>query len=114
MVAGFVKSGCGVEVSVVMEEWLAGGKVVWGGRAVVGGRRFCVRGGDVTGLWVWSMFITPEHDTHTVRSLSTPSRSCQPGAAVRLCVVWQRCRPRAPCNLQVLLLPSHYDGGLFD
>ncbi len=36
--ADCVEHGCGVEVSVVMEEWLAGGKVVWGGPAVVGGR----------------------------------------------------------------------------
>ena len=49
------------------------------------------------------MFITQKHDTHTVRSLSTPSRSCQPGAAVRLCVIWQPGRhPRASCNLQGL------------
>jgi hypothetical protein len=46
------------------------------------------------------MFMTSKHDTHTVRSLSTPSRACQPGAAVRLCVVWRPGPPRAPCNLQ--------------
>ena len=34
------------------------------------------------------------------RSLST--RSCQPGAALQLCVVWQPGRSRAPCNLQGL------------
>ena len=38
MVADGAERGCGVEVNVVMEEWLAGGEVVWAGRAVVGGR----------------------------------------------------------------------------
>ncbi len=33
-----VERGCGGEVDVVMEEWSADGKVVWGGRAVVDGQ----------------------------------------------------------------------------
>ena len=48
------------------------------------------------------MIITPKHDIHTLQSLSTPSCSCQPGVAVRFCVVWQPGHPRAPCNLQGL------------
>jgi hypothetical protein len=35
------------------------------------------------------------HTHPPVRSLSTPSRSCQPSAVVRLCVVWQPGHPMA-------------------
>ena len=34
--ADCVESGCGVEVRVAVEEWLAGGKDVWGVCAVIG------------------------------------------------------------------------------
>ncbi len=37
-VADCMERGCGVEVRVVVEEWLAGGKDVWGGCAVADGR----------------------------------------------------------------------------
>ena len=63
------------------------------------------------------MFITPKHYTHTAQSLPTPSRSCQPGAAVRFCILWQPGRPMAHMQSYARaggLLPSHYNGGLFD
>jgi hypothetical protein len=76
------------------------------------------------------MFITPKHDTHrpepvhalTLMSLSAGCGCGSVSVSRQATRPWpSKKRPRAPCNLQGLwlwgwgrLLPSHYDGGLFD